>query len=247
LRVPTLDPTARLHQLRALAQTLPELGDWETGYVSPEAHVWLGRLYALVKDSGDTIGAALVQTSTVFLAGYGADQAATEIVGVLHRTIGVAELQAPAGAAPAFIPAGNSFDTLAAVGRVFGTAKKSLLIVDPYMDERTLTEFSVQAAEGVTIYLLSDEATVKPGLKPMSTKWQSQYGDKRPLEVRLSTSRALHDRLVVVDNVSVWTLTQSFKDIAIRSPASLIQIDAETAILKTQAYYQLWSSARPIN
>jgi hypothetical protein len=42
----------------------------------------------------------------------------------------------------AFIPAGNAFDAMAAIGSVLRTAKQGVFIVDPYMDEKALTDFA---------------------------------------------------------------------------------------------------------
>jgi hypothetical protein len=56
----------------------------------------------------------------------------------------------------------------------------------------------------------------------------------------------LHDRLIIVDWSQVWTLTQSLKDFAARSPASVIRVDGDLARLKIDAYEQLWTAAQPL-
>ena len=60
----------------------------------------------------------------------------------------------------AFIPAGNAFDALAALSKVLRLAATDLLIVDPYMDEKTLIDYVRLANAGVTIRLLADAAYV---------------------------------------------------------------------------------------
>ncbi|ARU25109.1 phosphoribosyltransferase (plasmid) [Ralstonia solanacearum] len=84
---------------------------------------------------------------------------------------------------------------------------------------------------------------MKPGLKPAAESWAKQYNSVRPIEVRLAPAKSLHDRLITVDDAQAWTLTQSLKDFAARSPASIVRVDTETASLKIHAYAAIWQSA----
>ncbi|BAM92882.1 hypothetical protein S58_69160 [Bradyrhizobium oligotrophicum S58] len=43
--------------------------------------------------------------------------------------------------------------------------------------------------------------------------------------------------------LDAWTLTQSLKDFAARSPATIVKVDAETAALKVSAYGAIWQTA----
>ena len=135
---------------------------------------------------------------------------------------------------------------MAAVGKVLQEAKQTLLIVDPYMDEKVLTDFAGLAPAGVTLHLLADTQGHKPTLKPAVTRWAAQHGTARPVEARLAAPRTLHDRLIVVDGAGAWTLTQSFNALAARSPASIVRVDAETAALKVAAYDSMWQAAGPL-
>jgi hypothetical protein len=53
----------------------------------------------------------------------------------------------------------------------------------------------------------------------------------------------LHDRLVVVDGTSVWTVGQSFNKLAVRAPTSFVKIGADTAELKIRAHRDIWNNA----
>ncbi len=132
---------------------------------------------------------------------------------------------------------------MAAVAKVLNTAARDVLIIDPYMDEKVLTDFAVLAPETVSVRLLGDDKTsIKATLKPAKERWSAQF-KSRPLEVRLAAPRALHDRLIIVDDV-VWLITQSLKDFANRSPASIVRIDdKDLSNLKVSAYGDIWRSA----
>ncbi|RYE51451.1 MAG: hypothetical protein EOP21_01370 [Hyphomicrobiales bacterium] len=133
---------------------------------------------------------------------------------ILYRHQALAELAAPIDVRGAFINTGAELDGLAAVARVFDTARQFIRIVDPYLDQTAVTTFAVLAAENIAVELLSDTRTVRPNLEPMARAFGNQHGATRPLSLRLAPPRALHDRLIVVDGQQVWSVTQSLKDLA---------------------------------
>jgi hypothetical protein len=119
---------------------------------------------------------------------------------------------------------------MAVIGSVLRTAKQGVFIVDPYMDEKALTDFAPLAAEGVTIQLLADQQWHKPTLRPARERWSTQYGASRPLEARLAPAKTLHDRLIIIDDEHTWVLTQSLNAFAARSPAAVVRVDDETHV-----------------
>jgi hypothetical protein len=138
---------------------------------------------------------------------------------------------------------GASFDAYSALSKILGGAAKDVFIVDPYLDETVLVEFGRTASEGVLLRLLADEAHVKSSLEPAARKWIEQYAAMRPISVRLSPARTLHDRAIFIDGVTAWTLTQSLKDFAKRAPAELVRVD-DIASLKIASYQMLWERAQ---
>jgi hypothetical protein len=145
-----------------------------------------------------------------------------------------------------FIVAGGAFDAFAAIGKVIATATNDVLMVDPYMDERTLTDFATTVPEGVPLRLRADQHDVKPSLRPAVQRWTTQYGAQRPLVARLAAPRTLHDRLIVIDRQTAWLLTQSLNAFAARSPGSIEKTNPEATGLKIPAYEAIWASATPL-
>lgn len=242
-----MDPTEALRRLQGLVQSIPDLCAIQNDYsCPPETLKWLGQLHAVVsemKRTSDEISLKVASDRLVKTQGGDGEGA---IRAVLYRALAAAELAAPASEQGAFIAAGNELDAYAAISKVLGSARQDLLVVDPYMDGKALTDFMTSAAEGVTLRVLTDEATVKPTLAPAVERWTAQFEAKRPLQVRLAPARSLHDRLIVVDESEAWSLTQSFKDFANRAHGSVIRTDSETATLKIAAYMYCWNDARPI-
>jgi hypothetical protein len=206
---------------------------------------WLGRASALVDASNDAeamsmFGSANKRMNTQFQR----ELAFRDILIALYKVLGSAELKSPPGVQGAFIPVGSSFDAYAAVAKVLATAKNDVLIVDPYMDDTVLTDFGGSVAEGLMLRLLTDAATLKPNLSPAAARWTAQY-PQRPLQVRSAPPKALHDRAIFIDQSDAWTVTQSLKDLAKRSPAEIVRVD-DVASLKIASYESIWAIATVI-
>ena len=215
-------------QLGRLVATMPNLAGAPP--LLPNALEWLGKLDALLSADNDTANLVTLRAAVAILnkaAYYDRSSPAQDIAIILHRALAAAELRAPVSAQGSFIPAGNAFDAMAAIGKVLETAKRDVLVVDPYMDEKALTDFAPLAAAGVAIRLLADDQDHKPTLRPAQQRWIAQYGTSRPLEVRLAAHRILHDRLIIVDDTDARILTQSLNSFATRSPASIVRVDEE--------------------
>lgn len=234
-----MDPESLYRQLGRLIETMPDFFSGEAW--STDTHKWVGRADALVMESGDLRDQTEWRTA-IMLFNEKPHAAASHITTVLYRVLAAAELKAPPSVRGAFIPAGGSFDAFAALAKVLQTANKEVLIVDPYMDETALTEFGGAVPAGVLLRLLADQSNHKPTLQPAATRWASQHGASRPIQVRLAPQRTLHDRAIFIDRMTAWTLTQSLKDFAKRSPAEIVRAD-DTAALKIDAYEAIWANA----
>lgn len=230
-----------------LGQLVAEMPDLASASITPELHQWLGRASALVEAGG-----TLADTTTFNIAVNSLSDRLTRqrnahtIVAIVHRVLAKAEMNAPAGAKGAFIAVGSTFDAFAAVGKVLARAQNDVFIVDPYADEKALTNYAVQAKEGVAIRLLADQKDHKASLKPAAENWIKQFGGARPLEVRLAAPKTLHDRLILLDGKEGWSLTQSLNAFAARSPATIVRVDDEIAAMKIAAYQPMWQSATPL-
>jgi hypothetical protein len=241
----TLNPESLYRQLGRLLEEMPGLANWGAGAggtLTDEAHRWLGRADALVQETGDVRDSVEFRMGAANLDRASRPQGIEQIKRVLYRALAAAELSAPPAARGAFIPVGSSFDAFAAISKILQTAKRDVFVVDPYMDETALTEFGLAVPERLSFRLLADQKDHKPTLTPAAQKWASQYGGTRPLAVRLAAPRTLHDRAIFIDGSGAWTLTQSLKDFAKRSPAEIVRAD-DTAALKIAAYEGVWSGA----
>ena len=209
--------------------------------LSPALMKWLGQVTATVKEVGDMTVIVEVGASMNMLHLPNRADHFQKIMLGLYKALAIAELAAPQSAQGAFIPVGNAFDAYTAIGKILGAARSDVLIVDPYMDDSVLTDFAASMQDSVPLRLLTDQATAKQNLQPAAVRWTAQYAN-RPLLVRLAPPRTLHDRAIFIDGIQAWTVTQSLKDLAKRSPAEIVRAD-DTAALKIAAYEALWINA----
>ena len=238
------DPEALYLQLGQLVAEMPDFH----APITPEVHRWLGRAAVLVAQASPS-GADVVFLTTASDNLLGALQTrnAHQIATIVYRALAHAEEAAPAAARGTFVAAGAAFDAIKAIGEILSSALADVLVVDPYMDGKVLTDFAPLVPERVPVRLLTDPfSTKREALLPSLARWQQQFRDVRPLEARFTAPRALHDRLISCDRQVVWTLTQSLKDFAGRSPALVQRVDPDLAAMKSSFYEDAWSLASPI-
>jgi len=239
----TLSPQAAYHKLGILLANVPDLQGYDANWNLPTTTIqWLSRATALVKAAtGISTESVRIDNAVRNLVSSIRSQSnAKEIVLVLNQVLAMLELNVPISAQGAFVSTGSSLDAYAAISKIISETTATVLIVDPYMDATAVIEVAELAPSGVLIQLLSDSGSVKPTLKPAASKWVQQYGASRPLEVRVAEARSLHDRLIITDAKAAWILTQSLKDFAQRSPATIQRADVELAVMKVEAFSSIW-------
>ena len=231
-------------QIGRLLEASPDLSTHQA-CVQPEALRWLGRGHALIQ--AVDVGMDAIQFSSAMdrmrTATWGS--AVDHAFQILYRALGHCEIHLPASSAGAFVPVGKSFDAYAALSKIFASATADVMIVDPYMDHAVLLDFALAVPEGIALRLLTDADDHKETLRPATERWISQHSTRRPLSVRLASPKALHDRAIFIDGREAWTLSQSIKDFAKRSPAEIIRADS-IATLKIDAYEDIWRTATVI-
>lgn len=246
---PTLSLQAIYHQLGGLLTDVLNLQGYDADWNLPPATIqWLSKATALVKAATGTSAYSIRMDMAVqnLVATMRPEVHSKDIVLVMNQVLATLELDLPAGAQGAFVTTGSSLDAYAAIAKIIGEAASTILVVDPYMDASAVIEIVGLAPTAVRVQLLSGDATVKPTLKPAAEKWIQQYGPTRPLEVRLAAARSLHDRLIIRDGKEAWVLTQSLKDFAQRSHATIQRADASLAAMKIQAFSDIWDGAAPL-
>ena len=237
-----------LHYLYTEAiRTMPEFqSDQDYTPLTREQVLWQGRTLAIIELQDNILDTASFKAA-MSNSSHSRIRAAAGMTffQLLTTAVTRSELQMPAGARGAFVPIGDHFDALRAITDVMQGANRDLLIVDPYGDDSILRRFAGVAREGVKVRVLRDTRFRDCGTRLQVAKeaWVQQYGDTRPLEIRSAVANTLHDRFIAQDGETVFLVSQSLKDLALRSPATIQRADVRIAGEKIQAYEAMWANA----
>lgn len=232
-----MDKVALLAELRALSENAPDFGAYSP---SSRPHLeWLGKAHALIAQ-WNTVEAISFRSAADFLTfDITRNMNVAKLLGVLHRAIADLELQVPALPDQAFGP-GAVYDFLKTLRDLLASATNSVFVVDPYLDEQVFDAYLSTVSPQVVVRLLTMKRPAS--LKPAVTKYIAQTNTN--VEVR--TSKAIHDRVIFLDDSSCWVLGQSIKDAAKSKPTYLAPLATDAAQLKKQDYETIWNSAKAI-
>ena len=99
---------------------------------------------------------------------------------------------------------GQMFDAYSFVSDLIRDAKSSIVLIDNYIDDSVLTLFSKNQNVEVTIYT----KTISKQLKLDLEKYNSQYKN-----IEIKNFKDAHDRFMIIDNVDVYHIGASLKDL----------------------------------
>ena len=99
---------------------------------------------------------------------------------------------------------GQIFDAYVFVNELIKSAKKSITLIDNYIDETTLTLFAKVPDIEVTIYT----HTINKQLKLDYQKYQAQHDN-----ITLKSFKNAHDRFLIIDDNEVYHIGASLKDL----------------------------------
>lgn len=100
---------------------------------------------------------------------------------------------------------GQIFDAYELASRIIRSASKSIVLIDNYIDETTLTHLA-KKNNGVKVHILSKTVNKQQNLD--IKKANAQYGN---FEIKTFTQS--HDRFMIIDNKEVYHLGASLKDL----------------------------------
>lgn len=100
---------------------------------------------------------------------------------------------------------GQIFDAYELACRIIRSAKKSIVLIDNYIDENTLTHLA-KKSEGVKVHLLTK--TINKQLSLDVQKANAQFGHFELKEFTKS-----HDRFLIIDSEEVYHMGASLKDL----------------------------------
>ena len=117
---------------------------------------------------------------------------------------------------------GQIFDAYVFVSDLIKSAKKTIILIDNYIDESILTLFSKNQSINITIYTQSISKQLKLDIE----KYNKQYNN---LQVKIT--KKYHDRFMIINDKIVYHIGASLKDLGNKTFAfSKIDIDKDKLI-----------------
>ncbi|MBU3013267.1 virulence RhuM family protein [Poseidonibacter lekithochrous] len=99
---------------------------------------------------------------------------------------------------------GQIFDAYVFISDLIKKSKKSIILIDNYIDDSTLTLFSKNLDINILIYT----QTISKKLKLDLEKYNKQYKN-----LNVKTTKNFHDRFMIIDNEKVFHIGASLKDL----------------------------------
>ena len=100
---------------------------------------------------------------------------------------------------------GQVFDAYELASKIIRSAKKNIILIDNYLDDRTLIHLS-KKQQGVSVTLLTKEVNKKLSLDIQ--KANEQFG-----KIEVKVFKYSHDRFLIIDHQEVFHLGASLKDL----------------------------------
>lgn len=235
-----MEHSVLLAQLRALVERAPVLDDYHPS--SKEHLIWLGQGHALVARWNSSAAISFQNAVDSMSIDLFRPQNIAKILGTIQRAIADLELKAPQTQNKVF-SAGDVYDFFKEMNRVISSAKQTIFIIDPFLDN-TVVEHYLDARKpdvNVRLLLSSNVKEQIKVLKPAIEKYNTQYGDV----IRIRKCRKIHDRVIFIDNDVCWVVGQSLKDAAIK-PTYLLPLSPDVISAKLEDYENIWNEAAEI-
>jgi hypothetical protein len=202
---------------------------------------WLGRVDATLDASGHVNASVNFRSARNQLDSY--QHSRDAVLMPLYDVYSRMELLVPESMQGAFIPPGDTWNGYAAIVKLLQTECDDILIVDPYLNADIYQYFAPHSSAKNGLRCLAvQQQTYHQGLLASASKWAiDNISKSHHVEVRYAKTGTLHDRLIFIDGKATWLISQSIKDIAKKSAASVTRIDAELGEMKWLHYQQLWA------
>ncbi|MEA2019571.1 MAG: RhuM family protein [Campylobacterota bacterium] len=117
---------------------------------------------------------------------------------------------------------GEVYDAYTFISDLLKSAKKSIILIDNYIDDTVLTMLAKNQNIAYTIYTNNISKQLKLDIE----KYNQQYAN-----LKVKITKSYHDRFIIIDDIEMYNIGASFKDVGKkifsinRMDRSLLQLD----------------------
>lgn len=139
-----------------------------------------------------------------------------------------------------FFPQGSQHDAYVHIREIIRHARRSLRIIDPYLDGTVFTILG-DVQRPLTVELLSVKLPADFALE--TERFRQQYPR---MQVETRRSRDFHDRFIVIDDTVCWHIGCSIKDVGNRAFMVSAIEDSRNAQALLETLRNTWAGATPL-
>ena len=139
-----------------------------------------------------------------------------------------------------FFPRGTQHDAYVRIREIIHRAKRSLLIIDPYLDGTVFTILAdIQGTPMVKLFA----ANIPTDFALETAKFQQQHPQ---VQVETRRSRDFHDRFIVIDETECWHIGCSIKDAGNKAFMLSAIKDSRNSEALLETLRHTWASAKSL-
>ena len=162
-----------------------------------------------------------------------------QLMGILYRALADLQLDTPSKPDQAFGP-GAVYDFFKALRDLLSTASQTVMVVDPYLDDQVFDTYISGISSTASVKLLTTKAGEQ--FRPALDRYRSQHSQ----DIQVRKTKAIHDRVVMIDGNSCWVLGQSINNAAKFKPTYIAPVSPDTAAEKIRTYEGIWNDSEPV-
>lgn len=233
----TMNSAVLLAELQLMANNIPDFQAFTS--TSRQHFEWLGKTHALLARWNSLEAGSFSQLSSFLGMPQTREGNLMKLMGILHRALADLQLDTPSKPDHAFGP-GAVYDFFKALKDLLSTATKTVMVVDPYLDDQVFDTYVSGINPTVSVKLLTTK--VGEQFRPALEKYRAQHVQ----DIQARKTKDIHDRVVMMDGNSCWVLGQSINNAAKSKPTYIAPLSADTAGLKIRIYQGIWNDSEPV-
>jgi hypothetical protein len=141
------------------------------------------------------------------------------------------------------ISKGEKFKGIKSIKDIFSLAEKEIAIEDPFIGSDMFSLLYELHRDDLKIKILTIEKSDNKELKAGIVAYKAFKAEIEDIEMKFGAETEMHDRVVIIDEQSVYLLSSSIKDLGKKD--STIRLLDDTAA-KVSSFREKWSKARGI-
>lgn len=231
-----------LLKLREALEQAPNFGDVPIFEVSTPQRQWLATVGAILSRLG-------LSHQTSFKASYATlaqywkpaiNMIQGQVLDAIEELKLELELDGRSEIGSAYAP-GDIYRFFTDLKNIVNSAKKGLLIIDPYFDGTAFNDYLSSVPSSIAVRVLADRYAAD--VATYVSKHRLQYNSS----FELRSSKELHDRLILVDDDSAWIMGGSIKDAGNKKATYLIPLSSPIAAAKKAIYTDIWNRSSVVS